>query len=127
MNQTKDNPAFYVSKDNSPSFTYNYGWYTVFTMGKLSILDRREGYFGSIYTSTTDLIHKGGINSDKELYELLADGLILQIKSPFFVVWEIGEDKPFEEKYFSMTYACKKAHAMAVSEPPRQVKEKTNV
>jgi hypothetical protein len=126
-NATKDNPAFYVSKASNASFTHNYGWYTVFTMGKLSILDRRESHFGSLYTSTAELTQNGGITNDKELYELLADGLIIQLKSPFFVVWEIGQDKPFEERYFSMTYACKKAHAMAVSEPPRQIKEKTNV
>jgi hypothetical protein len=124
---TRDNPAFYVSKENNPTFTYNYGWYTVFTMGKLSIIDRREGHFGALYTSTTELTQKGGINSDKELYELLADGLLIQLKSPFFAVWEIGQEKPFEERYFSMTYACKKAHALAVSEPTRQIKEKTNV
>jgi hypothetical protein len=127
MNQVKDNPAFYVSKENNASFTYNYGWYAVFTMGKLSILDRREGRFGSLYTSTAELTQNGGINSDKELYELLADGLLIQLKSPFFAVWEIGQEKPFEERYFSMAYACKKAHAMAVSEPTRQIKEKTNV
>jgi hypothetical protein len=42
-------------------------------------------------------------------------------------VWEIGQDKPFEERYFSMNYACKKAHALAVSEPTGKTKEKTNV
>jgi hypothetical protein len=126
-NSGRDNPAFYVSKENNPTFTYNYGWYTVFTMGKLSIIDRREGRFGALYTSTAELTQNGGINSDKELYELLADGLLIQLKSPFFAVWEIGQEKPFEERYFSMTYACKKAHALAVSEPTKQIKEKTNV
>jgi hypothetical protein len=126
-NTTKDNPAFYVSKISDPSFIQNYGWYTVFTMGKLSILDRRESHFGNLYTNTELLTEKGGITSDKELYELLADGLIVQLKSPFFAVWEIGQDKPFEERYFSMTYACKKAHAMAVSEPAAKIKENTNV
>jgi hypothetical protein len=126
-NATRDNPAFYVSKTNNPTFAHNYGWYTVFTMGKLSILDRRETHFGNLYTNTEILTEKGGVTSDRELYELLADGLLVQIKSPFFAVWEIGKDKPFEERYFSMNYACKKAHAMAVSEPAAKIKENTNV
>jgi hypothetical protein len=125
--EIKDNPAFYVSKTSNPSFIHNYGWYTVFTMDKLSILDRRESHFGNLYTNTELLTEKGGITNDRELYELLADGLIVQLKSPFFAVWEIGQDKPFEERYFSMTYACKKAHAMAVSEPAAKIKENTNV
>lgn len=126
-NTTKNNPAFYVSGKDDLTFIQNYRWYSVFTVGKLSILDRRESHFGNLYTSTELLTKKGEITNDKQLYELLADGHIVQIKSPFFVVWEIGKDKPFEERYFSMTYACQKAHAMAVSEPQAKIKENTNV
>ena len=126
-NTTKNNPAFYVSGKDDLTFVQNYRWYSVFTVGKLSILDRRQEYFGNLYTSTELLTQKGEITSDKQLYELLADGHLVQIKSPFFVVWEIGKDKPFEERYFSMTYACQKAHAMAVSEPQAKIKENTNV
>jgi hypothetical protein len=126
-NTTTNNPAFYVSGKDDLTFTQSYGWYSVFTVGKLSIIDRRQGHFGSLYTNTEQLTQKGGITSDKQLYELLADGHLVQIKSPFFVIWEIGKDKPFEERYFSMTYACQKAHAMAVSEPAAKIKENTNV
>jgi hypothetical protein len=126
-NETRNNPAFYVSGKDDLTFIQNYRWYSVFTVGKLSILDRRESHFGNLYTSTELLTKKGEITNDKQLYELLADGHLVQIKSPFFVVWEIGKDKPFEERYFSMTYACQKAHAMAVSEPQAKIKENTNV
>jgi hypothetical protein len=121
-----ENPAFYVNKPNEMSLMYNYGWYAVFTMGKLLIIDRREEKFGNLYTNTEELTEKGNITTDKQLYELLADGMIVQIKSPSFVIWEIGQEKAFPERYFSVKYACQKAHALAVSEPAQLVKEKTN-
>jgi hypothetical protein len=121
-----ENPAFYVNKPDDMSLMYNYGWYAVFTMGELLIIDRREDYFGSIYTNTEELTEKGGITTDKQLYELLADGMIAQLKSPSFVVWEIGQEKPLKQRYFSVKYACQKAHALAVGEPLQTTKEKTN-
>jgi hypothetical protein len=106
---------------------YNYGWYAVFTMGKLLIIDRREEHFGQLYRNTEELTENGRITTDKQLYELLADGLIVQIKSPSFVIWEIGQEKAFSERYFSVKYACQRAHALAVSEPLKATKEKINV
>jgi hypothetical protein len=119
-----ENPAFYVNKPNEMSLMYNYGWYAVFTMGKLLIIDRREESFGELYTNTEELTEKGRITTDKQLYELLADGMIVQIKSPSFVIWEIGQEKAFPERYFSVKYACQRAHALAVSEPLQTTKEK---
>lgn len=122
-----ENPAFYVNKPDDMSLMYNYGWYAVFTMGKLLIIDRREESFGNLYTNSEELTEKGRITTDKQLYELLADGMIVQIKSPSFVIWEIGKEKALPERYFSVKYACQKAHALAVSEPLSTTKEKTNV
>jgi hypothetical protein len=122
-----ENPAFYVNKPNEISLLFNYGWYAVFTMGQLLIIDRREDYFGNLYKNTQELTEKGGITSDRQLYELLADGLIVQLKSPSFVVWEIGQEKPMEQRYFSVKYACQKAHSLALGEPLQTKKEKTNV
>jgi hypothetical protein len=122
-----ENPAFYVNKPDEMSLMYNYGWYAVFTMGKLLIIDRREEKFGNLYTNTEELIESGGIRTDKQLYTLLADGMIVQLKSPSFVVWEIGQDKPMEQRYFSVKYACQKAHSLALGEPLQTKKEKTNV
>lgn len=122
-----ENPAFYVNKPNEMSLMYNYGWYAVFTMGKLLIIDRREEYFGQLYRNTEELTENGRITTDKQLYELLADGMIVQIKSPSFVIWEIGKEKAFPERYFSVKYACQRAHALAVSEPLKTTKEKINV
>jgi hypothetical protein len=122
------NPAFYITTPNVPNLIHNYGWYAVFSIGKLSIIDRRESQFGKLYTTSKQMIEEGGITTDKQFYELMADGALTQIKSPIFVVWEVGQEKPFSEKYFSLEYACKKAHSMAVSEPQKQtIKEKTNV
>lgn len=122
-----ENPAFYVNKPNEVGLVYNYGWYAVFTVGKLLIIDRREDKFGQVYRNTEELTDQGNIHTDKELYTLLADGMIAQLKTPFFVVWEIGQEKPLEHRYFSIKYACQKAHALAVSEPTEKTKEKTNV
>jgi len=122
-----ENPAFYVNKPNEMSLMYNYGWYAVFTMGKLLIIDRREEHFGELYANTEELTENGRITTDKQLYELLADGMIVQIKSPSFVIWEIGQEKAFPERYFSVKYACQRAHALAVSEPLKTTKEKINV
>lgn len=119
-----DNPAFYVNKPNEMTLLFNYGWYAVFTMGKLLIIDRREGHFGKLYRNTAELTEHGGITSDKQLYELLADGMIAQLKSPHFVVWEIGREQPIPQRYFSVKYACQKAHSLATSEPLQAVKEK---
>lgn len=119
-----ENPAFYVNKPNEMSLMYNYGWYAVFTVGQLLIIDRREDSFGSLYKNTAELTELGGIHTDKELYTLLADGMIAQLKSPHFVVWEIGQEKPLPQRYFSVKYACQKAHALAVSEPLQTIKEK---
>ena len=124
MNQ---NPAFYVSKPGEVGLVYNYGWYAVFTVGELLIIDRRQDKFGNVYSNSSDLTEIGGITTDLELYTLLADGLITQIKTPFFVVWEIGQEKPLDPRYFSFKYAFQKAHALAVSEPLQTTKEKTNV
>jgi hypothetical protein len=122
-----ENPAFYVNKPDEMSLMYNYGWYAVFTMGKLLIIDRREEKFGNLYTNTEELIENGNITTDKQLYTLPADGLIVQLKSPSFVVWEIGQEKPMEQRYFSVKYACQKAHSLALGEPLQTKKEKTNV
>lgn len=103
---------------------FNYGWYAVFTLGKLLIIDRREGHFGKLYRNTAELTEHGGITSDKQLYELLGDGMIAQLKSPHFVVWEIGREQPIPQRYFSVKYACQKAHSLATSEPLQAVKEK---
>ncbi len=121
-----ENPAFYVNKPGEMGLVYNYGWYAVFTVGELLIIDRRAEKFGNLYTNSADLVDKGWIRTDAELYNLLADGLITQLKTPFFVVWEIGQEKPLEPRYFSMKYACQKAHSLAVSEPAHTTKEKTN-
>ena len=126
MNYVNDNPAFYVNKPNEMKLLFSYGWYAVFTMGKLLIIDRREDHFGNLYTNTEELIEKGNITSDKQLYNLLADGMIVQLKSPHFVIWEVGKEKAFDQRYFSVKYACQKAHALAVSEPAQLTKEKTN-
>jgi hypothetical protein len=122
-----ENPAFYVNKPDEVSLLFNYGWYAVFTLGELLIIDRREDYFGNLYTNTEELTEKGRITSDKHLYELLADGMISQLKSPHFVVWEIGQENPMPQRYFSVKYACQKAHALAVSEPVNTTKENVNV
>lgn len=119
-----DNPAFYVNKPNEMTLLFNYGWYAVFTLGRLLIIDRREGHFGKLYRNTAELTEHGGITSDKQLYELLADGMIAQLKSPHFVVWEIGREQPIPQRYFSVKYACQKAHSLATSEPLQPVKEK---
>jgi hypothetical protein len=119
-----ENPAFYVNKPNEVSLLFNYGWYAVFTMGQLLIIDRREDYFGNLYKNTQELTEKGGITSDRQLYELLADGMIAQLKSPHFVVWEIGKEHALPQRYFSVKYACQKAHALATSEPLQTIKEK---
>ena len=103
---------------------FNYGWYAVFTMGQLLIIDRREGYFGKLYRNTEELTEQGHITSDRQLYELLADGMIAQLKSPHFVVWEIGKEHALPQRYFSVRYACQKAHALATSEPLQTIKEK---
>jgi hypothetical protein len=119
-----ENPAFYVNKPNEMTLLFNYGWYAVFTMGQLLIIDRREGYFGKLYRNTEELTEQGHITSDKQLYELLADGMIAQLKSPHFVVWEIGKEHALPQRYFSVRYACQKAHALATSEPLQTIKEK---
>lgn len=126
MDYVNENPAFYVNKPNEMKLLYSYGWYAVFTMGKLLIIDRREDYFGNLYTNTEELTEIGNITTDKQLYTLLADGLIAQLKTPHFVIWEVGKEKPFDQRYFSVKYACQKAHALAVSEPTELTKEKTN-
>lgn len=119
-----ENPAFYANKPNEMNLMYNYGWYAVFTVGQLLIIDRREDYFGNLYKNTAELTEVGRIHTDKELYSLLADGMIAQLKSPHFVVWEIGQEKPLPQRYFSVKYACQKAHALATSEPLQTIKEK---
>jgi hypothetical protein len=119
-----ENPAFYVNKPNEMNLMYNYGWYAVFTVGQLLIIDRREDFFGNLYKNTEELTEVGRINTDRQLYSLLADGMIAQLKSPHFVVWEIGQEKPLPQRYFSVKYACQKAHALAVSEPLQTIKEK---
>jgi hypothetical protein len=119
-----ENPAFYVNKPNEMTLLFNYGWYAVFTMGQLLIIDRREGYFGKLYRNTEELTEQGHITSDRQLYELLADGMIAQLKSPHFVVWEIGKEHALPQRYFSVRYACQKAHALATSEPLQTIKEK---
>ena len=119
-----ESPAFYVNKPGELGLVYNYGWYAVFTIGELSIIDRRDRRFGNHYTSASELVEIGNIATDQELYTLLADGLLTQLKMPFFAVWEIGKDKPFEERYFSIKQACKTAHSYATGEPVGSVKEK---
>lgn len=126
MDYVNENPAFYVNKPDEMKLLYSYGWYAVFTMGELLIIDRRDDYFGNTYSNTEQLTEKGNITSDKQLYNLLADGLIAQLKSPHFVIWEVGKEKALPQRYFSVKYACQKAHALAVSEPLETVKEKTN-
>jgi hypothetical protein len=123
-NYVNENPAFYVNKPDEISLLFNYGWYAVFTMGQLLIIDRRESHFGNIYKNTAELTEKGGIRTDRELYELLADGMIAQLKSPHFVVWEIGKEHALPQRYFSVKYACQKAHALATGEPLQTIKEK---
>ena len=119
-----ENPAFYVNKPNEMTLLFNYGWYAVFTVGQLLIIDRRDDHFGKLYKNTEELTENGGITTDKQLYELLADGAIAQLKSPHFVVWEIGKEQPISQRYFSVKYACQKAHALAISEPAQTIKEK---
>jgi hypothetical protein len=120
-----ENPAFYVNKPGEMSLMHNYNWYAVFTVGELLILDRRQDSFGNLYKNTDEMTELGGIRTDKQLYELLADGMISQLKSPHFVVWEIGQEKPLPQRYFSVKYACQKAHALSVSEPLQAtIKEK---
>jgi hypothetical protein len=126
MSYVNENPAFYVNKPTDPKLVYNYGWYAVITIGELLVIDRREDKFGEVYTTAEQLTEQGGITTDRQLYELLADGMVAQIKSPFFAVWEIGQEKPMPQRYFSIQYACKKAHALAVSEPTQLTKENKN-